>query len=86
VDHDQVIPLKKAYWDEGKYKHSALTEQIIAGFYDTYNELGYGFLESVYEEALFRDLGARNLRVERQLAVRSGFGERRSVIFTQIWS
>jgi len=29
-----------------------VTEQIIRVFYDVYNELGYGFLESVYREAI----------------------------------
>ena len=33
-------------------KHAELTEKIIGIFYDVYNELGYGFLESVYEESL----------------------------------
>jgi hypothetical protein len=30
-------------------KHAELTERIIGTFYSVYNELGYGFLESVYE-------------------------------------
>jgi hypothetical protein len=29
--------------------HEQITEAIIGAFYDVYNELGYGFLESVYE-------------------------------------
>jgi GxxExxY protein len=33
-------------------KHSDLTSAIIGAFYDVYNELGYGFLEKVYENAL----------------------------------
>ena len=33
-------------------KHSELTEKIIGVFYDVYNELGHGFLESTYAEAL----------------------------------
>jgi GxxExxY protein len=32
-------------------KHAELTRQIIGVFYDVYNELGYGFLESTYAEA-----------------------------------
>jgi GxxExxY protein len=32
-------------------KHHELTEKIIGVFYDVYNELGHGFLESVYEQA-----------------------------------
>ena len=33
-------------------RHFALTEKIIAVFYDVYNELGHGFLESVYHKSL----------------------------------
>lgn len=38
----------------------ALTERIIGVFYDVYNELGHGFLESVYERSMefaLRDAG-----------------------------
>jgi GxxExxY protein len=34
------------------YKHSTVTEQIIKAFYYVYNELGHGFLEKVYENAM----------------------------------
>jgi len=33
-------------------KHKETTEKIIGVFYDVYNELGHGFLESVYEESM----------------------------------
>jgi GxxExxY protein len=33
-------------------KHSELTQKIIGVFYEVYNELGHGFLESTYAEAL----------------------------------
>jgi GxxExxY protein len=33
-------------------KYSELTEKIIGVFYDVYNELGHGFLESTYKEAM----------------------------------
>ncbi|HWP44997.1 MAG TPA: GxxExxY protein [Blastocatellia bacterium] len=51
------------------FKHRELTERIIRGFYDVYNELGPGFLESVYQEALVIALAASGLRVERQVAI-----------------
>lgn len=50
-------------------KHSALTDKIIGAFYDVYNELGYGFLESVYEEALAIALQEAGLRVQRQVSI-----------------
>jgi GxxExxY protein len=37
-------------------KHKELTDQIIKAFYKVYNTLGYGFLEKVYERALFIEL------------------------------
>jgi GxxExxY protein len=40
-----------------------LTGEIIGAFFRCYNELGFGFLESVYRRALAIELRARNLRV-----------------------
>ena len=51
----------------------ALTRSIIAAFYDVYNNLGYGFLESVYAEALARELRRRGHRVEREVSVKVWF-------------
>jgi len=39
-------------WDPAAYKHQKVTESVIQVFYEVYNELGHGFLESVYEEAM----------------------------------
>ena len=41
-----------------------LTEKIIGVFYEVYNELGFGFLESVYREAMRIALGQAGLPVE----------------------
>lgn len=51
------------------YVHSELTGKIISVFYDVYNELGFGFLESVFEEAMYRALVAAGLHVQRQLPI-----------------
>ena len=48
------------------YKHSEVTEKIIKAFYKVYNTLGYGFLEKVYTNALFIELEAMGLIVEKQ--------------------
>jgi GxxExxY protein len=55
--------------DERGLKHRELTESIIGIFYDVYNELGYGFLESVYESAWAIALGQAGFRVSRQVAM-----------------
>ena len=43
--------------------HEELTEQILEAFYEVYNELGYGFLEKVYQNALFFELKSRGFDV-----------------------
>ena len=50
-------------------KHEALTGQIIKSFYKVYNELGFGFLEKVYENALALELVSMDLRVGCQRPV-----------------
>jgi GxxExxY protein len=56
--------------DERGFKHRELTEKIIGVFYDVYNELGHGFLESVYEEAMAIALGQAGIQVERQVPLK----------------
>jgi GxxExxY protein len=46
--------------------HTELTRQIIGCSFDVLNELGAGFLESVYEKALHIALLESGLAVERQ--------------------
>lgn len=43
-----------------------LTHEIIGAAIEVHKALGPGLLESAYEECLVRELGLRNLRVERQ--------------------
>ena len=50
-------------------KEYQLTYQIRGAIYDTYNALGPGLLESVYEETLVYFLRKRGLLVERQVQV-----------------
>ena len=38
------------------YKYSDITGIIIKAFYNVYNQLGYGFLEKVYENTLLIEL------------------------------
>jgi GxxExxY protein len=53
--------------NEHGLKHSALTERIIGVFYDVYNELESGFLESIHVEALALALKQARLSVEREM-------------------
>ena len=68
--------LKRAAASDSSYKHSELTEVIIGVFYDVYNELGYGFLESVYRNALRLALIEKGLQVEQEVPVSVFFRNR----------
>lgn len=46
--------------------HEELTNVIIKTFYEVYNELGYGFLEKVYQNSLFLELRNKGFKVEAQ--------------------
>ena len=50
-------------------KEHELTYQIRGAIYDTYNALGPGLLEAVYEETLVYFLNKRGLHVDRQVPV-----------------
>jgi len=52
-DSDELISLVNM--ENANYKHSQLSEIIIGVFYDVYNELWSGFLESVYRLRLLFD-------------------------------
>jgi len=52
-----------------KFKHKELTDKIIQAFYCVYNELGFGFLENVYQNALLFELQKRGFIVESQKAI-----------------
>jgi len=52
---------------EDERKHWDLCHQIVGVFYSVYNELGHGFLEAVYEEALAIGLTEAGLHVTRQV-------------------
>jgi len=49
-----------------KFKYKNITDIILKSFYEVYNELGDGFLESVYENALDIVLTGYGLSIERQ--------------------
>jgi GxxExxY protein len=54
-------------YDPVKFPHRQLTERIIGCFYDVYNELGFGFCEGVYHQAMKLALETIGLRVESEV-------------------
>ena len=59
----------------GNYKHSYLTNIIIGEVYYVYNNLGYGFLEKVYERALYNRLNKLGFNVYQQFPINVYFDE-----------
>lgn len=55
--------------DRAQLGEGDLTREIIGGFYDCYNELGSGFLESVYRRSLAVELRLRGLSVVEEAVV-----------------
>jgi GxxExxY protein len=53
--------------------HEELTEKILRACFEVSNELGSGFLESVYENALTVVLKSYQLKVDRQVPCRVSF-------------
>jgi GxxExxY protein len=54
-------------------KHCDLTEKLIGVFYDVYNELGFGFLESVYQTAMTIALRNKGIEVRTKVPVPVSF-------------
>jgi GxxExxY protein len=55
--------------DKHRFKHSEITDKVIRIFFEVYNELGHGFLESVYERSLEIALNSLGLKVCRQIQI-----------------
>ena len=51
---------------ETKLLFEELTQTIISSYYEVYNELGYGFLEKVYQNAMIYELRSRGLNATMQ--------------------
>lgn len=50
--------------------HKNITDIILKSFYKVYNNLGYGFLEKVYENALLYELRNQGLDCEKQKPIK----------------
>ncbi len=53
--------------------HKEITEQIIGAAFEVYRELGYGFLEKVYQRAMQVELRLRGLKAEIEQKIQVNF-------------
>ncbi len=53
--------------------HQSITNTILKVYCEVYNELGHGFLEKVYQNAMYFELKARGLKVESQKEIKVYF-------------
>lgn len=49
-----------------EYLYKEETDRIISAFYEVYYSLGYGFLEQVYQNALYFELKGRGFKCDAQ--------------------
>ncbi len=59
-----------------EYAHALVTEAILGAFYRVYNEMGYGFLEKVYENAMSIALQEVGLTVVQHAPIQVHFNGR----------
>ncbi|MEI6333275.1 MAG: GxxExxY protein [Methylococcaceae bacterium] len=56
--------------DKMELLHEDITDKLIKAFYKVYNELGFGFLEKVYQNALFLELITMGFYCEKQKQIK----------------
>jgi GxxExxY protein len=49
--------------------HQNITEQILGAAFEVHRELGYGFLEAVYQNAMVLELEKRGVRVGKEVKI-----------------
>jgi len=49
--------------------HQEITSKILSCYYKVYNSLGYGFLEKVYENAMYYELTSNGLNCRAQVPI-----------------
>lgn len=66
-------------------KLGEITEQILSACFEVSNELGHGFLESVYERSLLVALAHKGLKAESQVPLQVDFrGQKVGEFFADI--
>ncbi len=59
-----------------EYRYSDLSENIIAAAYNVHNELGQGFLEKVYKNALAIELEVKGIKCKMQVPLTVKYKDR----------
>ena len=54
------------YWNKMDYLHQEETREIIGICMEVHRELGFGFLEAVYKDAIEYELNLKNISYERE--------------------
>ncbi|WKL45538.1 GxxExxY protein [Flavobacterium sp. ZE23DGlu08] len=54
----------------GNLLHRNLSDTILKIYFEVYNELGYGFLEKVYQNAMYFELKSQGYKVETQKQIK----------------
>ena len=54
----------------GDLLHKSLSDTILKIYFEVYNELGYGFLEKVYQNAMYLELKSQGYKVEAQKQIK----------------
>ena len=62
--------IKSIEGEKGKYQFEELSRKIIGAAVEVHRELGPGYLENIYEEALKIDLGEHGLHFECQKEIK----------------
>ncbi len=52
-----------------EFKHKDITNSILKAFFSVYNQLGYGFIERIYQNSMFIELQGSNLVVVQQAPI-----------------
>jgi GxxExxY protein len=52
------------------FLHKSLSDSILKTYYEVYNELGYGFLEKVYQNAMYLELKSQGFKIEAQKQIK----------------
>ena len=49
--------------------HAEITKAVIGAAFEVYKELGYGFLEKVYQQAMQVELSKKGIHAEREYPI-----------------